>query len=273
MLPNRLAAWKDRARVLATVPTLASDKAGRAGLVRLMRAGHTNGPEDGTLVSVRMRALGGRPIHLRPGTTDIDVIADDFVFRHQLPPKEMRGHDLKRIWELGANVGVGLVDLAVRYPSATLLGAEPDPGNLAVARRNIAGLEDRCRLVEAAVWDEDGEIVVEGGQENGLTVRARRDDDPSELTAMPAVSLNSLLEREQPDGPIDFLLMDIEGTEQRVLRRDTQWAEHVRAIKVEVHPATGYTERDCAADLQRLGFHTQMEPLWWGGFVSGVKRS
>lgn len=269
---QRLAAWRDRLRVLATVPLLASDRRGRSGLLALMRGRQAGGSgANGDPVPIRMRALGGRAIHLRPGTTDIDVIADDFVFRYQLPPEEIRSHDLRRIWELGTNVGVGLVDLALRYPAAALVGVEPEPGNVEMARRNLAGLEDRCRLVEAAIWDEDGEIVVEGGQEYGLTVRARRAEDPPELHAMPAISLNSLLAREQPDGPIDFMLMDIEGTEQRVLARDTEWAEHVRAIKVELHPETGYTEHDCAADLQRLGFRTRLAPLWWGGFVIGLK--
>ncbi len=267
---DRLSAWRDRARVLATMPTVASDREGRQALRALMK-GDGAGGAAGEPVPIRMRALDGRAIHLRPGTTDIDVIADDFIFRYQLPPKEIRSGDLRRIWELGTNVAVGLVDLALRYPGAELIGVEPDPRNLVVARRNLEGLEDRCKLVEAAIWDEDGEIVVEGGQEYGLTVRARRPDDPPELEAMPAISLNSLLEREKPDGPIDFMLMDIEGTERRVLARDTEWAEQVRAIKVELHPETGYTEHDCAADLERLGFRTRLEPLWWGGFVIGLK--
>ena len=58
-------------------------------------------------VPIRIRALDGRPIHLRPGTTDIDVIADDFVFRYQLPPEEIRSNELRRIWELGTNVVSG----------------------------------------------------------------------------------------------------------------------------------------------------------------------
>lgn len=263
---DRLNAWRDRARVLATMPTVAADGDGRRALRALMKGNGGDGP-----VPIRIRALKGRTIHLRPGTTDIDVIADDFIFRYQLPPREIRSSGLRRIWELGTNVGVGLVDLALRYPEAELIGVEPDQGNLAVARRNLEGLEDRCRLVEAAIWDEDGQIVVEGGQAYGLTVRAHRPDDSPELHPMPAISLNSLLERENPGGPIDFMLMDIEGTEQRVLARDTEWAEHVRAIKVELHPETGYTEHDCAADLQRLGFRTRLEPLWWGGFVIGLK--
>lgn len=52
------------------------------------------------------------------------------------------------------NIEVGLADLAVRYDRAALVGVESDPGNLRRGRRNLAGLGERCRPVEAAVWDE-----------------------------------------------------------------------------------------------------------------------
>ena len=117
------------------------------------------------------------------------------------------------------------MDLALRYPSAELIGVEPDVGNLALARRNLEGLEDRCRLVEAAIWDEDGEIVVEGGREYGLTVRSGVRTIRPISSPMPALSLNSCSSARLPGGPIDFMLMDIEGTEQRVLARDTEWAD------------------------------------------------
>jgi len=210
-------------------------------------------------------------VHLRPGSTDIDVIADDFVFRYQLPPKELSSRALATVWELGTNIGVGLTDLALRYPGASLLGVEPDPDNLELARRNLGDLADRCRLVEAAIWDEDAELVVEGDQEYGLTVRPLAEDDPQELPRVRGVSLDTLLADNDPGGQIDFMLMDIEGTERRVLTRNTGWAERVAAIKVELHPETGYSAERCAADLEGLGFRTRREPLWWGGFVYGLR--
>lgn len=264
----RLAAWRDRARVLATMPTVAADTPSRRALLGLLRGGNETG--GGEPVAVRVRQLG-RTVHLRPGSTDIDVIADDFVFRYQLPPKELGSRPLKTVWELGTNIGVGLTALAVRYPGASLLGVEPDPGNVALARRNLGDLAGRCRLVEAAVWDEDTELVVEGDQEYGLTVRPHTDGDSAALPRVRGLSLDTLLADNEPDGSIDFMLMDIEGTERRVLARNTGWAQRVAAIKVELHPETGYTAELCAADLQRLGFRTRMEPLWWGGFVHGLR--
>ena len=43
-------------------------------------------------------------------------------------------------------MGAALTALAVRYPGATLLGVEPDPGNAALAARNVAAFGDRCKV-------------------------------------------------------------------------------------------------------------------------------
>lgn len=264
---DRVASWRDRVRVLTAMPTMAADAPSRRALLGLVRTGETSGAPEAP-VAVCLRPLDGRPLHLRPGTSDVTMLGDDYVLGYHLPPRECRSRDLTRIWVLGANIGIGLVDLALRYPRAELVAVEPDPANVAVARRNVAGFAERCHLVEAAVWDEDGEVVVEGKQAYGLTVRARTDHDAA---GIPAMSLNTLLTDHGADGPIEFMLMEIEGTERRVLARNTEWAERVETIKVALRPDLGYLAPECAADLRRLGFRTRIEPMWWGGFVVGVR--
>jgi hypothetical protein len=60
---------------------------------------------------------------------------------------------------------------------------------------------------------------------------------------------------------IDFLKMDIEGAEKRVLREHTDWASRVRCLKVECHD--DYSREDCIRDLQRLGFQGEIDPSHW----------
>ncbi len=73
--------------------------------------------------------------------------------------------------------------------------------------------------------------------------------DPS----APALSLNLLLARENPDR-IDYVRMDIEGAELRVLREQTEWMERVETIKVEVHEP--YSVDECVTDLAPARFQT-----------------
>ena len=70
-----------------------------------------------------------------------------------------------------------------------------------------------------------------------------------------AITLNTLLARTGNPPRIDFVKMDIEGTERSVLREKTEWAQRVQCIKAELH--RGYTKAECIADLERLGFRAR----------------
>lgn len=123
-------------------------------------------------VALRLKALDGRALWVRPGTSDPMVVVEDFVHGFADPPAEVELAGPTRIVELGSNVGAGLAGLAQRYPEASMLGVEAEPTNAALARRNLAPWADRCRLEEAAVWEGPGRPVVDrsGGRESGHTV-------------------------------------------------------------------------------------------------------
>lgn len=212
------------------------------------------------LVAARLRPLGGEAVYLRRGTADLWALIGMDPPVH-LPPAEIPSEEIRNVWDLGANIGLTMAHLASRFPGARVVGVELDEANAALCRRNIAAWGPRCELVEAAVWDSDGSVAY-AANDNELSYSV--DDgvprvDGAGLMAT-AVSLNALLERYRPDEWIDFVKMDIEGAEARVLRANTEWAERVRSIKVEVHPP--YTVEECHADLERLGFRTEIDPVF-----------
>jgi FkbM family methyltransferase len=148
------------------------------------------------------------------------------------------------IVDLGSNIGLTLADLAARHPRSKIVGVELDDGNAALAESNVEAWRDRCTVVRAAVWTDDGEITYEltPGREYAARIgqggRSTRSISIGTLTAgLPA---------------IDYLKMDIEGAEKHVLRANTGWAAKVACIKVETHPP--YTRDDCTRDLTALGF-------------------
>ncbi len=168
------------------------------------------------------------------------------------PSSRVGSTGLHIIWDLGSNVGYTVAHLAHLFPGARIVGVELDVDNAAVARLNIAPWSDRCDLIHAAVWTEDGTLGYRrvAGQEYGLRVAPLMDAISEPNATAPAISLNTLLLRE-PSRQIDYVKMDIEGAESRVLRENTEWAASVRAIKVEIHPP--YSMSDCSTDLQELG--------------------
>jgi len=237
--------------------------------VRLARIRRHEG-SDGRVVRIRLRELDGRPMAIRPSTSDVDTIWGTFAGRYHRPPAEALDRDLRLIWDLGANIGLTMADLAVRHPRAQVVGLEMDPENAALARENTAPWSDRCEVIEAAAWPSDGQLgyVQLVGATSGHHVTAVSPEDDPGLATADAISPYSLLALCGPDAVVDYAKVDIEGAESALLRDNAGWAHRVRTMTVEVHAP--YTVADCEHDLGELGFDTRVDPRHWA-CVIGVR--
>jgi len=124
-----------------------------------------------------------------------------------------------------------MAHMAYEFPRAQIVGVELEPDNASLARMNVSPWNDRCAVIEAAVWTRDGIVTYDGcpGQEAGYKLVESGTEHAQ------AVSLNTLGER---FGRPDYVKMDIEGAEAQVLVENTEWAQTVKGIGVEVHPPT-----------------------------------
>ena len=238
---------QDALRLGYVAARVTSDRRSLRTYARLRRAHWDGSP---SVARLRMRALGGREVLVRPGSSDLATVWGAFARRYHLPPPELGTPGT--IWDLGANIGLTVADFACRFPRARVLGVELDQENVALARRNTAPWADRCQVLHAAIWVADGEVRYQGWP--GATSNYRL-TGTGEGTPVPAVSLASLL-REQ-DGGVDYVKVDVEGTERELLRDGAGWAEQVRCVKVELHG--DYRVADCEADLRRLGYGTRRD--------------
>ena len=164
-----------------------------------------------------------------------------------------------------------LAKLAVLYPVATLLEIEADPANAALARRNVAQFGDRCTIVQAAVWDHDTDLVIEGERASLLITRKATDGEAPDATRVRGRTVSNLLAEHMPEGPIDFMHLSVQGAEARVLAGDVDWIDRVRSIKVSLHPDVGLTREVGRARLRQFGFQAWTEPDLRGGHVLGVR--
>lgn len=225
-------------------------------------------------IAVPMKDLGGRRLYIRPATSDLQDATEFYKLGLHLPVPEAGIESPRQMVELGCNIGVALTSLAAHFPSASLLGIEPDAENAAMARRNTAQFGDRCKIVESAIWDEPAELVLghsPGMGENGVSVRPREESDPAGLPSIAALDLDSLLAAHMPEGEIDHMLVNIEGTEPRFFAKGGDWVSRVRSLKVESQPQVGYYAADCIAQLEGFGFRAwTYEPF--PKFVAAVRR-
>lgn len=121
--------------------------------------------------------------------------------------------------DIGANIGyfVRVMSAAVGH-RGQVTAVEPDPGNLALLRRNAAGPPAApISVVAAAAWDTPGSVSLTRCADNTGDHRIAVLADRREVVTVDAVVLDDLF----PDG-LDLLLLDTQGVEHIVLRGATR---------------------------------------------------
>lgn len=125
--------------------------------------------------------------------------------------------------DIGANAGVYSIMLAVKNLGGEIIAFEPDPGNRARLLANIAanGLQGKIRVVEEAVGDKPGDVILmEAGSHNrGESWIAHPDKPPEEA---PGVARHVVKQLRFDDvfafsGKTILIKMDVEGSEFHAL--------------------------------------------------------
>ncbi len=145
--------------------------------------------------------------------------------------------------DVGANVGAYVLQLAHwSGPTGQIVAFEPNPNARAILHRHIQmnGLEQRVKVVPAAVGETGGEDILYAADADGMSRLGEPNrafvGQASEIT-VPVVTLDEYCrsERLKPD----WLLIDIEGFEIAALSGAQELVRECRGalgIIVEMHP-------------------------------------
>jgi FkbM family methyltransferase len=184
---------------------------------------------DGKLVEMRLDDVA-HPLYLRAGSSDPVVFEQIFLddeYDIHYPP------DPKLIVDAGANIGMAAVYFANRFPNATIISIEPEPGNYAVLQHNTARYE-RIRNVHGGIWGQSAEIEVRniGLREFGFVVVEVEQPTPSSFRGY---TVDEILASSGFDR-IDILKIDIEGSEKEVFSAAVDgWLGRVGVLILELH--------------------------------------
>lgn len=196
------------------------------------------------LVALRLRCLNGGALSVRPGTMDPITLWDAFFHAYHLPSFPLIEPQV--ILDLGANAGYTAASFAAHYPTAKVIALELDADNAAICTRNLTQFRDRCHVVHAGVWIERGIVSYDGGNVHDYSIGSR---DASKTA--PAITVDDLLRRFHLT-TVDYMKMDIEGAEARILDPSAAWLAHVKSLSIEVHPPA--TMQGCRTALLAAGF-------------------
>jgi FkbM family methyltransferase len=224
---NRLATWVDAVGLGATLRYRVA-KAHDA-LVKKKWLAPSREP-------VRIRVKGYQhPVWMREGSADPYAFFQLFVekehdFNVGLDPDEVR-----LIVDCGANVGYTSVFMLNKYPNARLIAVEPDPENLEICRRNLEPYGARAEVIRAGVWSHETHLKLVRPDVSDFSWRIMvKEVAEGESSDLFATSLSAILERSGCT-TIDLLKIDVEGSEEVIFAKNTEWLDHVRTIGIELH--------------------------------------
>jgi FkbM family methyltransferase len=212
-----------------------------------------------------VRLKSGLNLRIRSiSTTDYGVAFDIFLrgcYRSIEPVAQV-----KRIVDLGANVGYSCLFWCQQYPEARVTAFEPHPTHVGAIAENLSAnrFSDRVTVVEAAAGVAEGRAYLrDAGSSSTVT------NNPAGY-AVPVVDVFKML-----DGTIDILKIDIEGGEYGLLGDERFGSIKARAVVVEWHKTADCPDgREwCQDRLGRFGYRTRIgcEDLPSAGLIWGFR--
>jgi FkbM family methyltransferase len=190
----------------------------------------------------------GLTVHLRHRTRDLAIFKEIFgvnawpsVYE---PPAAVEAivaaADEPRVLDVGANIGL-FGAFAVGRWGASVESFEPDPRNVPLLRRTIAGngLESRWKLHEVAVSNRAGELPFVSGlfaesQLSGVGDPEARAEGAVSLSEGDMISV-PVVDLFESDHDVELLKIDIEGAEWDILTDPRLGELKARAIVLEWH--------------------------------------
>lgn len=198
---------------------------------------------DRRFVAVDVCARDGgfdRTLRLRPGSTDIEVFAQIFLYGHYRTQHMARHAEIVAYYascakplvlDLGANIGLSALYFAKNWPKAMIVGIEPDEGNYALFTQNTAG-QEQIVPVRAAIASRHSYARIVNPDEPAWAYQTEIDDhNRGGLAAIPVTELLECYRNCEP-----FICkIDIEGAEQELFSANTEWIDRFPIVIIELH--------------------------------------
>ncbi|WP_024343119.1 FkbM family methyltransferase [Bradyrhizobium japonicum] len=183
---------------------------------------------------------GSQAIHVRAGESDTAAIRGVFGARQYelgLPELKRRVNDrydaiirsgeVPVIVDAGANIGAASLWFKANYPRSAVVAVEPEPGNFGVLSRN-ASLAQSIFPIQAAIGSEPGFVTIQAG-DLGWATRVERAS-----TGLPIITMQQAF-ASVPRGTPFIAKIDIEGFEQELFSKNTEWLADLAVVHIEPH--------------------------------------
>ena len=144
------------------------------------------------------------------------------------------------IIDCGANIGLSILYFKKIFPGARIIGFEPDPHNFELLQKNLLQnpeLNTHINLVRKALWINNNGVSFEAEGTEGSKIN---EQESSGRTRVETQDLKELL---AGFDSIDFLKVDIEGAENKVIPDAAAQLYKVKNLFLEYHGKTQELEQ------------------------------
>ena len=222
---------------------------------------------------------GGFSCYIQSQPGEAALIYNEVIVKEEYFQEGLSVAGARCIMDIGANIGIFTMAVKGRAPEATVYAFEPIPDTFHVLERNVGLLETSdVHLYNVAIGTEDRSektfTFFPNMPGNSTAVPALKDDNKpvmdqifgkeiadffyqSETRTVQVRTLSSMI-REQGIDHVDYLKIDVEGSEMSVLEgiEDMHWPLF-KQMAVEAHTAE-LREQVCET-LSRHGFDAHTE--------------
>ena len=207
-------------------------------------------------------ATGERLLLQKSMLFGLGVAYEIFVEEAYRPPRAIVPGLIRRIVDIGANVGLTICYWAVRFPNAQIDAIEPFPAHLATLRKTIRlnNLDRRVTVYPVAAGVSAGvcEVVNAGvcstvvGERHLLGAAANL-----ERSRVPVVDIFEMI----GSSHVDLLKIDCEGAEHEILMDSRFGNLDVDNLVLEWHATEEHPEADRDIIARLRGLQWAVEPI------------
>ncbi len=170
------------------------------------------------------------------------------------------------IFDCGANIGFATIFFKWIYPKSIIYSFEPDRSTFEILKKNVSQNNlTNVHLFNSAISDREGTIDFFVDKENpgSLLMSTKKERMEKNKITVNCISLSSLIKKEKIK-KIDFIKMDIEGSEKEVIKDldDSKQLKKVIKFTIEYHHKIKTYNSDLGGFLkifEKNGFEYQID--------------
>ena len=163
------------------------------------------------------------------------------------------------IIDCGSNIGMSILYFKSLYPGARIVGFEADPYIFSFLEKNMKSYNaSDVTVINKAVWDAEDEtlsFLAEGGAGGRLQEKS----DQFKFIDVKTARLKNYM-----TGEVDFLKLDIEGAEYKVIADCVDELRSVKHLFIEYHSMPGREQNlhDILAIANKAGFRYHVKEAY-----------